>query len=102
MYVYKCICMYLYVSVMHVCSSFIIMYVLVSSCIYLQLKATSDEEAEDVWDGGAVNALCRMKRQRKTGMDYGYISCSSSSLKQSRYCFDTPPQDSHIIASVLM
>jgi hypothetical protein len=36
---------------MHVCSSFLCMYVLVSSCICLQLKATSDEVAVDIWDG---------------------------------------------------
>jgi hypothetical protein len=40
-----CICMYWYVSLMHVCSSFISLYVLVSSCMYLQLKATWDQEA---------------------------------------------------------
>ena len=50
------------------------MYVSVSTCIYFKFAAASDEAVGDNWDG--------------------YRSYSSSSSKQSRYCFNRPQQDS--------
>ncbi len=94
-YVFACICMYLYVSCVYP-----VQYQYVSEKLCFCISCTFLHKFQLHVCACIILHLLkiRLKRRGITGMDRSY---SSSSTKQSRYCFNRPQQDNHWHLAIL-